>query len=67
MFDGGIFYKTMIIIEYQIFFKVLVIRPDIFGSIIVDEQHFATLQQAEQFKEDILHKYDDVICVICKM
>lgn len=57
----------MIIIEYATFFKVLVIRPDTFRSIIVDEQHFATLQQAEQFKEDILHKYDDVICVICQM
>lgn len=57
----------MIIIEYQIFFKVLVIRPDIFGSEIINEQHFATQQQAEQFKQDILHKYDDVICVICQM
>lgn len=57
----------MIIIEYQIFFKVLVIRPDIFGSEIINEQHFATQQQAEQFKEDILHKHDNVICVICQM
>lgn len=65
--NGGIFYKTMIIIEYATFFKVLVIKPDIFGSEIVNEQHFATQQQAEQFKKDILHKYDDVICVICKM
>ncbi len=57
----------MIIIEYQIFFKVLVIRPDTFRSIIVDERHFATLQEAEQFKQDILHKHDDVICMICQM
>ncbi len=57
----------MIIIEYATFFKVLVIRPDIFGSEIVDEQHFSTQQQAEQFKQDTLHKYNDVICVICQM
>jgi hypothetical protein len=57
----------MIIIEYATFFKVLVIKPDIFGSIIVDERHFTTLPEAEQFKQDILHKHDNVICVICKM
>lgn len=57
----------MIIIEYATFFKVLVIRPDIFGSEIVDEQHFSTQQQAEQFKQDTLHKYNDVICVVCQM
>ncbi len=57
----------MIIIEYATFFKVLVIRPDTFRSIIVDERHFATLQEAEQFKQDILHKHDNVTCVICQM
>lgn len=57
----------MMVIEYVEFFKVIVIELNIFGSKIVDEKHFKTMEAAECFKQDIIHKYNDVICVICPM
>jgi len=57
----------MLVVEYVEFFKAIVVKPDIFGSKIVDEKHFQTKEDAERFKLDIIQSHNDLLCVVCKM
>lgn len=57
----------MLVVEYVEFFKAIVVKPDIFGSKIVDEKHFQTKEDAERFKLDIMQSRNDLLCVVCKM
>ncbi len=57
----------MIVIEHVEFFKVLVIKLDIFESEIVNEKHFKTKEAAERFKLDTILNHNDLLCVVCKM
>lgn len=57
----------MLVVEYVEFFKAIVVKPDIFGSKIVDEKHFRTKEEAERFKLDVIKNHDDLLCVVCKM
>lgn len=57
----------MLIIEYVEFFKAIVIKPDVFGSEIVDEKHFRTREDAERFKLNVMQDNDDLLCMICQM
>lgn len=48
------------------FFTVIVIKPDVFESQIVDERHFGTYEDAEWFKIYIALYHRELICVICE-
>lgn len=48
------------------FYKAIVIQPDIFGSVIVDERHFKTIEQAEQFKKEVTAD-TGLLCIMCQM
>lgn len=57
----------MIVVQYVEFYKVIVIKPDIFGSEIVDERHFRTKDEATQFQMDMVLNHNDLICVMCQI
>ena len=57
----------MLVVEYVEFFKAIVVKPDIFGSKIVDEKHFRTKEDAERFKLDVMQKHNGLLCVVCQM
>lgn len=57
----------MIVVKYVEFYKVIVIKPDIFGSEIVDERHFRTKEEAAQFQMDVVLNHNDLICVSCQI
>ncbi len=48
------------------FYKAIVILPDIFGSEIVDERHFKTAEEAEQYKRDVTAD-TGLLCTVCQM
>ncbi len=48
------------------FFTVIVVKPDMFESQIVDERHFGTYEEAEWFKLQIALNHKDLICVVCE-
>lgn len=48
------------------FFKAIVIKTDIFGSEIIDERHFKTVEEAEQYKRDVIAD-TGLLCVVCQM
>lgn len=48
------------------FFTVIVIKPDVFESQIVDERHFGTYEDAEWFKIHMAINHRDLICIICE-
>ncbi len=48
------------------FFTVIVVKPDVFESQIVDERHFGTYEEAEWFKLQIALNHKDLICVVCE-
>lgn len=48
------------------FYKAIVIKPDIFGSEIVDERHFRTVEDAERFKREVTAD-TDLLCTVCQM
>lgn len=56
----------MVFIGTVTFYKAIVIQPDIFGSVIVDERHFKTAEQAEQFKREVTAD-TDLLCMVCQM
>lgn len=58
--------KEVIVIEMVTFYKAIVIEPGIFDSVIVDERHFKTAEQAEQFKKEVTAD-NDLLCIICQM
>lgn len=47
-------------------FTVIVIKPDIFESEIVDERHFGTYEEAMLFKLRMALDYNDRVCVVCE-
>lgn len=49
------------------FYTVIVIKPDVFESQIVDERHFSTYEDAEWFTIHIAINHSDLICVICEL
>lgn len=57
----------MLVVEYVEFFKAIVIKPDIFGSKIVDEKHFKTKEEANRFHLDIALNHNDLVCVVIPM
>lgn len=48
------------------FYTVIVIKPDVFESQVVDERHFGTYEEAEWFKLQIALNHKDLICVVCE-
>ena len=48
------------------FYSVIVIKPDVFESQIVDERHFGTYEEAEVFKLQMALNHRDLICVMCE-
>ncbi len=48
------------------FFTVIVVKPDMFESQIVDERHFGTYEEAEWFKLNMALNHRDLICVVCE-
>lgn len=48
------------------FYKAIVIKPDIFCSEIVDERHFKTAEEVEQFKREVTNN-TDLLCIVCQM
>ena len=48
------------------FFTVIVVKPDVFESEIVDERHFGTYEEAEWFKLRMALNHRDLICVVCE-
>lgn len=48
------------------FFTVIVVKPDIFESQIVDERHFGTYEEAQLFKLRMALDYNDRVCVVCE-
>lgn len=51
----------------QTFYKAIVIKPDLFDSAIVDEKHFPTMEQAQEFKEWVTSGSGDLMCIVCQM
>lgn len=45
------------------FYTVIVIKPDVFESQIVDERHFGTYEEAEIFKLQMALNHRDLVCV----
>ena len=48
------------------FFAVIVVKPDMFESQIVDERHFGTYEEAQLFKLRMALDYNDRLCVVCE-
>ncbi len=48
------------------FFTVIVVKPDVFESQIVDERHFGTYEEAQLFKLRMALDYNDRVCVVCE-
>lgn len=48
------------------FFTVIVVKPDMFESQIVDERHFGTYEEAQLFKLRMALDYNDRVCVVCE-
>ena len=48
------------------FFTVIVVKPNVFESEIVDERHFGTYEEAEWFKLRMALDYNDRVCVVCE-
>lgn len=53
--------------EVKTFYKAIVIKPDLFASAIVDEKHFSTMEQAQEFKEWVTSGSDDLMCIVYQM
>ena len=49
------------------FYKAIVIAVDLFESQIVDERHFKTEDEAENFKRDIVKSPDNTVCIVCRI
>ncbi len=48
------------------FYTVIVIKPDVFESEIVDERHFGTYEETELFKLNMALNHRDLVCVVCE-
>lgn len=48
------------------FYTVIVVKPDIFESQIVDERHFGTYEEVEWFRLNMALNHRDLICVVCE-
>lgn len=48
------------------FYAVIVIKPDVFESKIVDERHFSTYEEANWFILNTALNHKDLICVMCE-
>ncbi len=48
------------------FYTVIVIKPDVFESQIVDERHFSTYEEVEWFRLNMALNHRDLICVVCE-
>ena len=48
------------------FYKAIVIQPDIFCSEIVDERHFQTIEEAEQYKREVTAN-TGLLCTVYQM
>lgn len=46
------------------FYSVIVIKPDVFESQIVDERHFSTYKEAKSFRFRTILEHEDLICVM---
>ena len=49
-----------------VFYTVIVIKPDVFESQIVDERHFSTYEEVEWFRLNMALNHRDLICVVCE-
>lgn len=57
--------ETVVVLNGE-FYTVIVIKPDVFESQIVDERHFGTYEEAELFKLQMALNHRDLICVVCE-
>lgn len=57
--------QTAIVLNGK-FFTVIVIKPDVFESQIVDERHFSTYEEANSFRFRTILEHEDLICVMCE-
>ena len=58
--------KETVVVLNGGFYVVIVIKPDVFESQIVDERHFSTYEEAEWFKLNMALNHKDLICVACE-
>lgn len=57
--------ETVVVLNSE-FYSVIVIKPDVFESQIIDERHFGTYEEAELFKLQMALNHRDLICVTCE-
>lgn len=57
----------MIVIETVTFYKAIVIEIDLFESRIIDERHFRTKEEAEQFQIEIVLNHNNMVCIVYQM
>lgn len=57
----------MLIIRAVTFFKAIVIKVDLFGSEIIDEKHFPTLEEANRFTDCVMSNNSNIVCAVCRM
>lgn len=57
--------ETVVVLNSE-FYTVIVIKPDVFESQIVDERHFGTYEEAELFKLRMALDHKDLVCVVCE-
>ncbi len=57
--------ETVVVLNSE-FYSVIVIKPDVFESQIVDERHFGTYEEAEIFKLQMALNHRDLIYVTCE-
>lgn len=57
--------ETVVVLNGR-FYSVIVVKPDVFESQIVDERHFGTYEEAEWFKLQMALNHNDLICVMCE-
>lgn len=55
----------MLVVGEVTFFKVVVVKIDVFCSQIMDEKHFSTMKEARQFSDEV--EKDGFICIVCEM
>lgn len=57
---------SVVTVGEMTFYKAIVIQPDIFCSEIMDERHFQTAEEAEQYKREVTAN-TGLLCTVCQM
>ena len=51
-------------VNFNSFYKVIVMRVDVFESEIVDEKHFGTLEDAASFCDHVMNTSDNMTFMV---